>query len=257
MPGRARFARPLHTASLLAAALWFAPSPALACSCVVAPLCQQSWGSDRSFFAATVVAIERESAVSPPPGVIGGERYRVHLADVSALRGMPASVVVTATHPDACGYAFSVGARYLIDAASGEDGVFVTSRCALTRPAENAGEIHDYLARLAGPSPGASVDGVVRLIISAPADRGPFAEDTVRGLAGVRVALTGQRTATTMTDAQGRFTFSDLPPGDYAIALDPATHPGLRVRPGSRDKDSFGLESDHSCHSSFFALEPG
>lgn len=257
MPGRDRFVRALRIALLLVATLWLTPSPALACSCVTRPLCQQSWlDPDRSLVEATVVAIERESAPSTT-GVIGGERYRVRLANVSSLRGASMSEVVTATHPEACGYTFTVGARYLIDATRLGVGAFTTSHCALTRPVAQAGEIRDYLTRLAGPSPGARVDGVVRLVLPAPADRGPFAEDTVRALSGVRVVLTGARSATALTDAQGRFTFIDLPPGNYIVTLDPASHPGMRISTSGRDKDTFGLESGHSCHNSHFALEPG
>jgi hypothetical protein len=234
------------------ASIPLASSPALACSCVTGfPVCQQLWmGGDEYpsiVFEGTVVAIEQE--LGPPLGP-GGERYplrKVTLKDLNGWIGQPETVITTEFAEEACGYPFEVGRRYLIDADRNPDtGRQRTSRCSLTKPIEQAGEVLAYLSSLSEPSTGGSVSGEVRL--SSGSSR--MGDSARTPIAGVRITLNGPRSASALTGPDGNFSFADVPPGAYQLSVELEGRPELAVP----EPQEFRIPNSHACYKAWVNL---
>ncbi|GIH94334.1 hypothetical protein ACFFMN_05645 [Planobispora siamensis] len=116
--------RSLVAPLLLAAAVVVAvPGTACACSCVALEPAEQVENAE-TVFTGTVVAARRipGDRSGPTPPIV----YRLRPDQV--YKGAPAAEVEVATNPDgaSCGYAFTVGSRYLVFARGGESGMFAT-----------------------------------------------------------------------------------------------------------------------------------
>jgi hypothetical protein len=112
-----------------------------------------------------------------------------------------------------CGYAFKIGAKYLIDASKNGE-VFLTGICSLTAPIEESEVELRSLRRLAV---GQSLPDLVGVLM-----RGTETDDGVTPLSGVTVQaklIAGGGAQTTATDALGSFTFERLPKGTYELIL--------------------------------------
>lgn len=235
---------------LLAWFVWPA-APALACSCIAMTPCQALWlnrDTGPTVFEATVVSLERKTAVEPLPD--GGRRILadttvVHLKDVRHLLGEGATTIETSGNGASCGYTFKVGQRYVIDATRAA-GTLSTSTCSQTKPIEEAGALLEYVASLSRPSPGGTVTGFVTLANMSMLDM--TALNGARG--GLTVTAEGPRTVSTTTGQDGAFALPPLPVGAYRIRVDlPARSPFTVVRDAA-----FTLASPHACHAAHLAL---
>lgn len=191
------------------------PPAADACACVVSPLCESMWLDGRcpAYFLATVDALE------PTPGGMILARLR----DVAGVHGVDGPAVLTSRFDDSCGYAFTVGERYLIDATPRADGTLVTSICSKTALVENAGETLAYLESLSKPPAGGRIFGEV---FSEWPPGGLFDDADRRPVADLRLHLTGPVVRTTVTDREGRYSFDGLPAGQYVLQGESV--PGMR-----------------------------
>lgn len=203
--------------ALVAVGAVLAPGRAEACTCVVgAPICDTFWKTD-AVFAGEVLEI------APIPNPSGRQfmahkrvRFRVEQSWRGAVEGTVE--ITTGSGGGDCGYGFEKGERYLVY-ASARDGALSTSICSRTRPLARASEDLDYLKAALRPSATGRVFGVVRY----QQDRGPRGPD--RFAAGYTVRLSaGDRRWTATTGPDGRYEFTGVAAGEYAIALEtPAT----------------------------------
>ena len=191
---------------LVVALIAGAPAVALACLCA-SPACGAILEVG-TLFEGTVASVA-------PAGVEG---VVVRFSDVRAVRGAAPTFVTTAPDGGACGYDFTVGRRYLIDARARPSGGFSVSLCSKTMPLEAAGGV---LALLAAPS-----DARPRIFgrIGTRTARGAGRTDGA-GVGGAVVRLTGPVELSITTNANGEFSFTGVPDGDYRID---ATTPGAR-----------------------------
>lgn len=207
------------------AALIATPVVAAACTCFSA--CG-SILSAPPVFEATVVEIGR------PVG--RDDLVVVRLSDVRAVRGVASPSTVTTSIDDAaCGYPFEVGERYLIDAHEYQPGLFGVSLCSKTMPIEAAGGALALLA--APPAARPRIFGRIGTHTAGGAGRahGP-------AVGGAVVRLTGPVERQAMTNANGEFSFTGVPDGDYQIDAtmpserrDVVAPPAARVTLGSAD----------------------
>ncbi len=225
----------LWLVSLIAlVALPLTQTPAWACSCIGGmPPCQQLWFGGDDYppvvFEGTVVSVEEETDPALSDG--GPYRYRkVTFRDVQGWIGERSTAVTTGMSDADCGYRFEPGRRYLVHAYGNQaNGALRTSICSLTRPVEEAGELLAYLRTLTAPSAGGSVFGRItldqdRLSVAVPS------ESSRRPLEGVEVRLSGQMDRFTRSDADGRYRFDALRPGEYEIHTEFPSRPELSGR---------------------------
>ena len=191
--------------------LW--SSPANACSCGTAGVCDAAWTAD-AVFVGHVVSIES----SPTGGRM------VQLALLEGFRGFRLTqVAVTTSGSEAsCGYPFQIGESYVVFAHQApENGALTVSLCSRTRPVASAAEDLAYLRSLTSIAPGtrARVAGQVLLSQSSPAaGRQPEA------MSGIAVTARGKGiTFSARSDARGNFVLTGLTVGTYEVE---ATAPG-------------------------------
>jgi hypothetical protein len=186
---------------VLAAMFALAPRAVEACSCVILPnACVRLVEPDAILFEATV------DRVSPGPGDITDGDRLVSLRDVRPLVGRPVERIVTAGSSGACGYDFRPGERYLVDAYPRPDGTLAAGICGYTRPIDAAGALVRLLRSERPLVDGGAVIG--RVVLGEGAHHSPPA-------AGATVTLQGPVTRTAVTDRDGSFVITALPPGRY------------------------------------------
>lgn len=215
-PGR-RIAR--RTAAIVlgaCAAVVAVPGLAEACTCMT------SCGSILSstmVFEATVVSVQSQST---PDGRV----LVVRLSDLRAVRGdAPPDVITTAATTGECGYRFTVGERYLVDARQFQPGRYGVSGCGSTRPLTTAAGL---LALLSAPPEGRPrVFGRVAGARASAQANGP-------GVAGAEVRLVGATERRTTASPNGDFAFTSVPDGQYRVVVDvPETQRAVTAPPGA------------------------
>jgi len=204
------------------AAVVSAPATADACVCVT------SCGSilqAELLFEATVVDIAAPRS--------GSSEQIVRLADVRTVRGGAAPDQLVTTVGDTCGYRFTVGTRYLVDARQFQPGRFSASSCGNTMPLADAKGVLAFLQAATVEQRPRVWGRVVR----------PFANAFLRRptpaspVGGAVVTLSGPvtRSITTSPDGDFAFSFKDVPDGDYDVRVDlPASRHDLAPPPASR-----------------------
>lgn len=203
------------------AAVVSAPATADACVCVT------SCGSilqAELLFEATVVDIAAPRS--------GSSEQIVRLADVRTVRGGAAPDQLVTTVGDTCGYRFTVGTRYLVDARQFQPGRFSASSCGNTMPLADA---TGALAFLLAPSP----DRRPRLwgrVVSPFANQYLRRATPSRAIAGAVVTARGPVTRSVATTSQGGFAFSfpELPDGDYDVTISVAGQSDVRAPESQR-----------------------
>jgi hypothetical protein len=113
-----------------------------------------------------------------------------------------------------CDYGFEPGRQYLIYARRTPDGRWTTSRCAGTKPLEEAAADLDYIGGLATAEPLGRVYGKIERTVIDPigttkASRVPAT--------GVTIALTGKSNLLTVTTDEDGKIDARVPPDEYTI----------------------------------------
>lgn len=217
-------------ATLTAGITTVAARQAEACSCAFNPTPCQA-------FDAPVIFVGEVQSVQEVDG-----EFHMRLRVTRALKGIDGAVAeVRSDARSSCGVKLTEGERYVIYTSRGTDGRMSIHACSSTirlRPGEPEPELP--------PVPGRVYGRVTR-----------YDMERIRRFAGldpipaVRVSLdlpTGQVTA--VSDAWGRFTFRDVPPGTYDVGVDAGQ--GLQpwmARP-------VRLEGPKDCASASIVLHP-
>ena len=199
-----------HVALAVPLALLLSPAPARACSCIAeVPLCQSFWQAD-VVFTGEVLTFERLD----PEQFFSKRIARVRVDRV--WRGEVTGVVNVSTGAGGgdCGYSFRRGQQYVIYAHEGARGTLSTNICTPTKLLSKASADLEYFKGLDAPSSGARVYGTARFE-SKGAD--------LVAAKGAAIVLEGHgRSWNASTDDKGAFEFTDLPVGEYTIAMEGA-----------------------------------
>ena len=188
----------------------------LACSCdQLGPPCQNYFQSD-------VVFVGTVRSVTPMPGAQLDARVRVEFQDAVPSRGVDGTsmTVFTSDNSASCGYAFTLGERYVVYASRSNDGARIhTSICSRTRPLSEADEDVRFFDTLATPAAGARVFGTIThweqdVTRTRARDYGP--------VGNVDVTLRGaDRSFQARTDQNGRYELTGIPSGRYDLTAAP------------------------------------
>jgi Carboxypeptidase regulatory-like domain len=187
-----------------------APDVALATSCMPTPLNVVARQSD-AIIEATVVSVSPVPVSPSPDGsfVAGSNLVRVELTDVTALKGSPASAVLSGHDWVKPGY------RYIFATQKRSDGASMAYTCGgLVRTAARADGFRAWLASLAAPSAGGRIFGAVTVRPWGTQDLSDWP-----AVAAVRVVVRGPVTREAVTTESGEFSISELPSGDYDVEL--------------------------------------
>lgn len=183
-------------------------------------------------FLGTVVAINPSKM---PHSEFFGDMLDVTLSIEESYKGVSSKevVVTTASSEAACGFPFRKGEQYVVYASEQEQKLY-TSICQRTLPLKVVGKDLNYLRKLTTAGPSVSIGGSYKRYTFDPnfvpkytpsiMDHYLPPEEDYRAMApmtGEEVTLTpkngGERK--TMVDANGRFLFEDLPPGNYGVSV--------------------------------------
>ena len=192
--------------------------PADACECPYAePPCQAYWEASVVFVGTVRKIADTETA------------RRLTFNVEQAERGVTTPTIDVNASPVSpfCKSIFEVGQRYVVYAYREPGKTPFIGSCGRTRHVRDASEDLAYFREMKGPSSGAHIVGSVRhrepdLSASGPRDVGP--------LAGFPIHLQGPATRRTMsTDADGRYDFGGLRPGEYTLSVE--TPAGMLFEP--------------------------
>lgn len=209
---------------LCAVAILSMAAGAHACSCRFGggPPCEEYWRVD-VVFAGTVI---EQSSFSVQEGD-GEFKYTRQMVLVRLsldksyrgdLKGSKVEVVTGAGGGD-CGYEFHTGERYLVYAYREEKSKRLeTSICSRTRSLSEAAEDLEYFRSLPSVGAGSVITGRVIRQLIALKDSDRFTNTYMQG---VKITVEGEkRRAEAITDQEGRYRISNLPPGKYRVRAD-------------------------------------
>ena len=231
-------------------------SDASACSCGGGGRCPgaaELWTGTRVAFVGTMVS----DSVVPPIAVTGlggssgpGMRFRV----TERLVGTVNDTEIVYNAPGSCRYNFKPGVEYLVFVDGGTmmiapcagiaTAAEAASRVALLRAARDERSSPSLLGLVVGYPPTANAS-YLAMTEALSAGR-PVAGRTV-----VASSQAGEYRA--QTGANGLYAFNTLPPGRYAVSLDP---PGLTVQGRSSNAYSADVGTEGACRVDFLSPLP-
>jgi hypothetical protein len=185
-----------------------------ACDCALVGPCQALSFAD-AVFTGVVTDI---SPVLTPDGHGASGFVTTLVADRSFIG--PTGTVVLRASLSSCSFQFREGERYLVYARRSTDGSLGTSSCSRTKLLADADEDLAFLTSLPPVGTGGQLSGLVeRVQIDL---LGVHRDKTLTAAAsGVSLTITGPKgiRRDELTDREGRFRTSGLPPGTYRIAV--------------------------------------
>ncbi len=207
----------------LAASLLIVCTPSLtsACSCYSSTEgCNQRWKSGQVIFTGTVTS--KLTGTTPPTIIDHFTPNAIQFSVSESFRGSAVAgqeiTVYTGRGGGDCGYQFEAGTSYLVYAFITE-GKIVTNICTPTTRASRVPHVIRQLRALQKGERVADLFGVIGTLPLA------FADDPteMKPLAGKRVQVIGTRNLeqSTTTDAEGVYSFPQLPEDTYRIVVDP------------------------------------
>ncbi|HEX7176253.1 MAG TPA: carboxypeptidase-like regulatory domain-containing protein [Pyrinomonadaceae bacterium] len=198
---------------------------ARACSCAgSAPPCEAYWRAS-AVFVGQVVGVSNvrvEEGEGENKHEQGWRAFR--FAVERPLRGVADAYVEVLTGGGGgdCGYGFERGGRYIIYAYRDEKTQrLYTGICSRTQPVAEAGEDLRYIDGLSqGPPAGGAIYGQVLRARREKDDEGSERDASVP-VSGAKIEAAGKgKTFRAETDAEGKYRFGGLPPGEYVLKLD-------------------------------------
>ena len=193
-----------------------------ACSCVYPQSACEGYWPANAVFDGTVTKIEsivREEQVAGR--TLPSTMHLVTLEVKQSWKGVdgPVVQVVTSTDGASCGFDFKTGRRYLVFSSGyGDDGRLLVSLCSLTREFDGTGASADFLASLDQPDAGGRVFGSIQRTARSFSPEGAHND---RVPAELDVRLSGAGGTQAMTSRGGRYQFTNLAPGRYAVEISP------------------------------------
>jgi hypothetical protein len=115
-----------------------------------------------------------------------------------------------------CSIGFQIGAKYLVDAWRGNDGLVHASICSKTRQLTDSDPLLPELRAMRDGKKPDSLFGVVRKVHGAYPDS---KNDDPLGGRTIRLD-SAEQSYTATTNAQGNYSFSNLPAGEYSVSAD-------------------------------------
>jgi len=199
------------------AGLWLfldSSGQAFGCSCVetVGTPCRPSSG-DVVFVGTLVEARDLEEA--------GGSGRQFVFRVEERFSGVDGPFVEVFSDKSTCGWNFTPGVPYLVDARKGSQGRISVDICSLTQPASQAPEEIGILRRIVARQPILGIFGQLIEFRRPGPQSLPTDPDLRQPLQNVPVEISGgTATHRTSTDGSGRFAVWDLPPGVYRVSVD-------------------------------------
>jgi hypothetical protein len=179
----------------------------------------------RNYFEVDAVFVGTVREISPPEEIVGGDstywRRLVRFSIERTFKGVQGTMVEVSTGLDGgdCGFSFEARRRYLVYAYRKTDGGLGTGICSRTRLISKASEDLAYLENLPESGSGARVYGMITHW------ERDLAEDRVVSygpVKGVHLLLQGSTgTFRAMTDNQGKYEITGIPPGSYELQAQP------------------------------------
>jgi 5-hydroxyisourate hydrolase-like protein (transthyretin family) len=195
----------------------FAFDAAHGCSCMKpGPPCAYYGKADAIFLGRVVGSVERKAYPDENGNKIIYDVGTIRFLIQENYKGAPGYEIEihSGTGGGDCGYWFLRNESYVVYAyRSSEDNKFYTNICTRTAPVSQAADDLAYLRGLANAKAGATLYGELWRYFGDP-EHGPVREASK--MSGVKVIVTGEgKTYETVTNDEGEYRVTGLPPGDY------------------------------------------
>ena len=210
----------LLTFSCLPVLLVLAAARAEACTCMGSGTPCQAFGRSTAVFVGTVTDIRSRPHTAGEEPDWGPLKVTFSVSEAfSGVEGVEAQVSTGMGGGD-CGYSFVKGVSYIVYAyrMRGGDGKRLgTGICTRTQLAFGATEDLAFLRGLVRKPGGVTVSGRVERQQREPGEGGANANVGVEGMRVTVAGAGGEQEA--VTDAQGRYSLTGLPPGEHEVTL--------------------------------------
>ena len=190
-------------------------SATYACSCLPSrPPCNYYGTADAIFLGRVIGSTEPHAAIDADGNEKAFDVGTVKFLVAENYKGAPGpEVEVYSGATSSCGYRFVRNESYVVYAYRSTSGALSTTICSRTRLVSAAAEDLEYFRGLAKAKAGGTLYGNLMRFIRDPAE-GSVEEGPK--MSGVKIVVTGEgRTIETMTNANGEYRLTGLPPGDY------------------------------------------
>lgn len=243
--------------ALLLIMLGLLAGPAFGCSCLRPGGCR-AMPLRGTLFVGDVLSVRTVAATE---GHWARQSFRLKVTESLAGPQRPGDELEVSTGMGGgdCGYEFTLGERYFID-AYGAAGALSTGICSSTQPLESAGTL---LRELHAEAAGSRLPDLTGEVVSTEVEASQRAGRKAEGLAGVSLVFTsgvdGSRHGAE-TNADGVYTLSVLPPGKYRMEI--ALPPKLTTSADAQGEPTeIEIPQAHgagaACHLDVFAFPAG
>jgi hypothetical protein len=214
MPGYMRWAVALF--------IWSTPALVFGCSCgdlVARGACPLMKNAEEVIFSGTVLSAENPPEAGTIEGQVGKARHTFRVEEVFSSR-IPKQVDVYSARGGAdCSVHFRIGEKYLVDGWRGSTGSISASICSKTRFFRDSDPLLAELRFIKDGEKPDSLFGVLRRTQEPWAGASDPAYNQPLGDRAITLRL-GVQEFHAKSGVDGRFSFRDLPPGEYTIWAD-------------------------------------